>query len=130
MTQSGLPDNAPVAAPEDRTPAALAHASSLIAMVISAGWLSFVGPLIMWVLYKDRSPFVRQAAAGSFNFNLGLWVMSIVGWIFILTVIGIPIGAVLLVVSFLGQIIGHIIRTMRATKGRTMGYPFQIKVLR
>ncbi|HJC27790.1 MAG TPA: DUF4870 domain-containing protein [Candidatus Dietzia intestinipullorum] len=130
MTQSGLPDNAPVAAPEDRTPAALAHASSLIAMVISAGWLSFVGPLIMWVLYKDRSPFVRQAAAGSFNFNLGLWVMSIVGWIFILTVIGIPIGAVLLVVSFLGQIIGHIIGTMRATKGRTMGYPFQIKVLR
>src|SRR5699024_6810813 len=75
-------------------------------------------------------PFVRQAAAGSFNFNLGLWVMSIVGWIFILTVIGIPIGAVLLVVSFLGQIIGHIIGTMRATKGRTMGYPFQIKVLR
>ena len=130
MTQSGLPNNAPVAAPEDRTPAALAHASSLIAMVISAGWLSFVGPLIMWVLYKDRSPFVRQAAAGSFNFNLGLWVMSIVGWIFILTVIGIPIGAVLLVVSFLGQIIGHIIGTMRATKGRTMGYPFQIKVLR
>src|SRR5699024_12576490 len=130
MTQSGLPDIAPVAAPEDRTPAALAHASSLIAMVISAGWLSFVGPLIMWVLYKARSPFVRQAAAGSFNFNLRLWVMSIVGWIFILTVIGIPIGAVLLAVTILGQIIGHIIGTMRATKGRTMGYPFQIKVLR
>lgn len=130
MTQSGLPDNAPVAAPEDRTPAALAHASSLIAMVISAGWLSFVGPLIMWVLYKDRSPFVRQAAAGSFNFNLGLWVMSIVGWVFIITVIGIPIGVVLLVVSFVAQVVGHIIGTMRATKGRTMGYPFQIKVLR
>lgn len=125
------PGYQPVAAgSEDRTAAALAHAASLIAMVISAGWLSFVGPLVMWLLYKDRSPFVRQAAAGSFNFNLGLWLMSIVGWICIITVIGIPLGLVLLAVSFLGQIIGHVIGTLRATKGETMNYPFQIKVLR
>ena len=55
---------------EDRTAAALAHAASLIAMVISAGWLSFVG-----------------------------------------------------------QIIGHVIGILRATKGESMDYPFQIKVL-
>lgn len=115
---------------EHRTAAALAHASSLIAMVISAGWLSFVGPLVMWLIYKDRSPFVRQAAAGSFNFNLTLWLVNIVGWIFIITVIGIPVGLLLLAVSFLGQVIGHLIGTVRATKGETMNYPFQIKVLR
>ena len=116
--------------PDDRTFAALAHASSLIAMVVSAGWLSFVGPLVMWLIYKDRSPFVRQAAAGSFNFNLGLWIMSIVGWIFILTVIGIPIGLVLLAISVIAQIVGHVIGTLRATRGRTINYPFQLRVLR
>ncbi|WP_271800184.1 DUF4870 domain-containing protein [Dietzia maris] len=120
----------PAVGPDDRTPAALAHASSLIAMALSAGWLSFVGPLVMWLIYKDRSPFVRQAAAGSFNFNLGLWIMSIVGWIFILTVIGLPIGLILLAVSFLAQIIGHVIGTVRATQGRTIDYPFQLRVLR
>ncbi|MBM7230838.1 DUF4870 domain-containing protein [Dietzia cinnamea] len=120
----------PAAAPDDRTPAALAHASSLIAMALSAGWLSFVGPLVMWLIYRDRSPFVRQAAAGSFNFNLGLWLMSIVGWICIITVIGIPLGLILLAVSFLAQIIGHVIGTLRALKGRTINYPFQLKVLR
>ncbi len=41
---------------------AAAHASCF-AMALSAGWLSFVGPLVMWLIYKDRSPFVRQAAA-------------------------------------------------------------------
>ena len=128
-TQPGYPQTSD-GADADRTPAALAHASSLIAMVISAGWLSFVGPLVMWLLYKDRSPFVRQAAAGSFNFNIGLWVMSVVGWIFIITVIGIPIGLILLAVSFLAQVIGHIVGTLRATRGRTMNYPFQIKILR
>ncbi len=115
---------------EDRTAAALAHAASLVAMVISAGWLSFVGPLVMWAIYKDRSPFVRQAAAGSFNFNLTLWLVNIVGWICIITVIGIPLGLLLLAVSFLGQIIGHAIGTLRATKGEPMNYPFQLKVLR
>lgn len=115
---------------EHRTAAALAHASSLIAMVISAGWLSFVGPLVMWLIYKDRSPFVRQAAAGSFNFNLSMWLINIVGWICIITIIGIPLGLILLAVSFLGQIIAHVIGTLRATKGESMNYPLQIKVLR
>ena len=115
---------------EDRTAAALAHASSLIAMVISAGWLSFVGPLVAWLIYKDRSPFVRQAAAGSFNFNLSMWLINIVGWICIITIIGIPLGLILLAVSFLGQIIAHVIGTLRATKGESMNYPLQIKVLR
>ena len=36
----------------DKSLAALAHAASLIAMILSAGWLSFVGPLIMWFIYK------------------------------------------------------------------------------
>ena len=116
--------------PKDRTPAALAHATSLIAMVISAGWLSFVGPLVAWLIYKDRSPFVRQAAAGSFNFNLSMWLINIVGWICIITIIGIPLGLILLAVSFLGQIIAHVIGTLRATKGESMNYPLQIKVLR
>lgn len=118
------------AGPDDRTPAALAHASSLIAMALSAGWLSFAGPLVMWLLYKDRSPFVRQAAAGSFNFNLGLWVMAIIGWILIFTVIGLPIGIILLVISAVGQVIGHVLGTLRALRGRTMNYPFQLRVLR
>ncbi|GLB65175.1 hypothetical protein NCCP2495_30550 [Dietzia sp. NCCP-2495] len=125
------PGYAPMAiSSEDRTAAALAHASSLIAMVISAGWLSFVGPLVAWLIYKGRSPFVRQAAAGSFNFNLTMWLVSIVGWICIITIIGIPLGLLLLAVSFLGQVIAHVIGTLRATRGEVMNYPLQIKILR
>lgn len=118
------------AGPDDRAPAILAHLSSLIGMVATAGWLSFVGPLLVWFLYKDRSPFVRQAAAGSFNFNIGMWIMSIVGWICILTLILIPVGIVLLIMSSLGQIICHILGTMRASRGRTFRYPFRIRLLR
>lgn len=114
----------------DKSLAALAHASSLIALILSAGWLSFVGPLIMWFIYKDKNPFVQQAAAGSFNFNLGLWVMSIVAWILVITIIGIPIAIILWIISFVGQFVWHIIATIKATKGETYNYPFQIKILK
>lgn len=114
----------------DKSLAALAHASSLIALILSAGWLSFVGPLIMWFIYKDKNPFVQQAAAGSFNFNLGLWVMSIVAWILVITIIGIPIAIILWIISFVGQFVWHIIATVKAMNGVEYNYPFQIKVLK
>jgi len=114
----------------DKSLAALAHASSLIAMVLSAGWLSFVGPLIMWFMYKDKNPFVRRAAAGSFNFNVGLCVISIIAWICLITIVGIPIALILWGISFLGQIIFHVKATIKAMNGKSYHYPFQIKILK
>jgi len=114
---------------EERTAAALAHASTIIAMIISAGWLSFVGPLVMWLLYKDRSPFVRRAAAGSFNFNIWAWVMTIVGWILIITVIGLPIGVVLLALAAILTVVCHTLGALRALKGEQFTYPGSIRIL-
>ena len=114
----------------DKSLAALTHASSLIAMVLSAGWLSFVGPLIMWFIYKDSNPFIRQAAAGSFNFNIGLCAMSIIAWVLVITIIGIPISIILWIIAFIGQVVWHLIATIKATKGEAYNYPFQIKILK
>ena len=114
---------------DERSMALIAHLSTLVAMVVSAGWLSFVGPLVVWLLYKDKSVFVRESAAGAFNFNVGMWVMSIVGWIFILTLIGIPIGLLLLAISAVAQLVCHIIGAMRASKGELYRYPFQLRIL-
>src|SRR4029450_4211843 len=77
---------------EEKTASILAHLSAITAAILTAGWLSFVGPLIIWAIYKNRSPLVRQAAAGSFNFNVGLWVMNVIAWICGFTVGLIPGG--------------------------------------
>lgn len=114
---------------DDRSMALIAHLSTLVATIISAGWLSFVGPLVVWFLYKDKSAFVRESAAGAFNFNVGMWIMSIVGWICIITVIGIPIGLILLAISFIAQIVCHILGAMKASKGELYRYPFQLRIL-
>ena len=47
-----------------RLAAVLAHLSAPIAALLSAGSLSLLGPLIVW-LVKKNDPYVRRAAAGA-----------------------------------------------------------------
>lgn len=117
------------AAGDERSLAILAHLSAIIAMVISAGWLSFVGPLIVWFLYKDRSPYVRRAAAGSFNFNIWAWVMSIVAWICLFTVVLSPVSLILWAVAGIMTLWCHIRGALRASRGQAYKYPASISIL-
>lgn len=115
---------------DDRVVAVLAHLSPIIAAIVSAGWLSFLGPLILWLVYKDRNGLVRNASATSFNFHVTIWLCWIVGWVFFITLIGIPIAILLWVVPAIAQIVFSIIGAMHAWKGEVYRYPFQIPILR
>ncbi len=114
---------------EERSVAALAHLSAIIAMIVSAGWLSFVGPLVVWVLYKDKSPFVRAAAAGSFNFNIWAWVINIVAWIMAFTVILLPVSIILWIVAAMMTLWCHIRGALKASRGELYRYPATIGLL-
>ncbi|GGM91421.1 MULTISPECIES: DUF4870 domain-containing protein [Terrabacter] len=114
---------------EERTWAVLGHLAALVAAVISVGWLSFVGPLVIWAIYKDRSAFVRQAAAGSFNFNLAVWVAIIAGWVMFFTVILIPVAIIVWIVAVLAGIWYHVRAAMAANRGESFRYPWSIPVL-
>ncbi|MEL4504335.1 DUF4870 domain-containing protein [Luteococcus sp. H138] len=114
---------------EDRTAAALAHGSTLIALVFSVGSLPFLGPLVMWLLYKDRSQYVRRAAASAFNFNIWLTLANIVAWILIFTVIGIPVAAFIFLVTTVMQVWCHLRATLKSLNGSDYRYPFQTRIL-
>lgn len=114
---------------DERTWMILAHISAPIAMIVSAGWLSFVGPLLVWFMKKDESPRVRQAAAGAFNFNLAAWITAIIGWICFFTIILIPIAIILWVLVFLVSVYAHLRGAWLASKGEVYTYPFQIRIL-
>ena len=117
-----------VVTPEERTGAIAAHLSTIVAMVLSAGWLSFVGPLVVWFIYKDRSPYVRSAAAGSLNFNVWAWVMNVIAWICLFTVVLIPVAIVLWILVTLSFIF-HILRAIKAGRGEPFRYPAEIRIL-
>jgi len=118
-----------VPASDERLFAMLAHLSASIAWVVSAGWLNFVGPLVVWALFKDRSPFVRRAAAGSFNFTLSMTLLGILGWVMVFTVILLPIGVLLIAVSGIAAIVLGILGALRTWGGQPYTYPWQFRVL-
>ena len=119
----------PAPSSDERLWAMLAHLSAPIAAVVSLGWLNFVGPLVVWLLHKDRSAFVRNAAAGSFNFTLSMTIMSIVGWILVFTIIGAPLGAIMIAIGALGAIVLGILGALKAWRGEAYSYPWQFRLL-
>lgn len=119
----------PRASTDDRLWAMLAHLSAAIAAVVSAGWLTIVGPLVVWLFKKDSSRFVRNAAAGAFNFTLTMWLVSLIGWILIITVVGAVIGIPLVIIGSLGSIVLGIIGAIKAWGGQAFTYPWQVRVL-
>jgi len=111
-----------------RGAAILAHLSAPIAALVSAGWLSLLGPLLVWMATKN-DPYARRAAAGAFNFNLTFWLLYVVSWILIFTVIGAIVGIPLIIVLFVVSAWCHIKGAVRASNGEPYDYPFQIRVL-
>jgi uncharacterized Tic20 family protein len=120
------PDAIPTAG--SRLAAILAHLSAPIAALLSAGALSLVGPLLVWLVRKD-DPLARRAAAGAFNFNLAFWLLYLVSWLLIFTVIGAVVGIPLIVVLFVVSAWCHVKGAVRAANDRSYDYPFQIRVL-
>jgi uncharacterized Tic20 family protein len=114
--------------PSSRMAAILAHLSAPIAALLSAGSLSLLGPLLVWLL-KKHDPYARSAAAGAFNFNLSFWLLYLVSWLLIFTVIGAIVGIPLIIVLFLVSAWCHIKGAIRAADDRPYDYPFQIRVL-
>ena len=119
----------PAASGDDKTLAVLAHLSPLIALVLTAGWLSWAGPLIVWLVWRERGGLVRTAAATSFNFNVTIWVAIVLGWICVFTIVLIPVGLLLFLVPGLLQIVFSILGAVRASRGESFRYPLQIPIL-
>ena len=114
---------------EERTWAVIAHLSSVIAWAVSAGWLNFVGPLVVYLLKKDSSRFVRNASAGAFNFAVSMAIVTILGWILTFTVIGAVIGIPMIFIGGIGSLVLGIVGALKAAKDEAYTYPMQVKIL-
>jgi hypothetical protein len=98
---------------QERNWATLAHVIPLVAMVISAGTLGFVGSLVIYLLYKDRGPFVRQHAANSLNIQIITGIVLLVSFPLMLVLVGFFTYFAALAFAF----IVHIIAAMKANQG-------------
>ncbi len=120
-TPAPQPASAPVIDPlsdaDSRTWSALAHASGIL--------LGFVGPLIVWLIFKDRSKFVDTEAKEALNFQITLFIFyGVAGFLVILV-----IGLLLLPAVWLFSVIMSILAAVKASGGEHYRYPLTIRLI-
>ncbi|HUE71536.1 MAG TPA: DUF4870 domain-containing protein [Pirellulaceae bacterium] len=115
---------ADVPSQEDRTWGLLAHLSGLIAALL--GGMSFLGPLIVWLIKKDQSPFVADQAKEALNFQIAVTIALLIAVVSIWACIGF----VLLPVVFIASLVYSIMAAMEANKGVYYRYPYTIRLIK
>jgi uncharacterized protein len=78
-----------------------------------------IGPLIVWVLRKEQSPFVDEQGKEAVNFQITMFIYGIVAAILLLACIGI----VLLPAVAIADIVLAIVGGVRANDGYHYRYP-------
>lgn len=118
---------------DERNWGALAHASAVVAMIFSAGFLGFLGSLLVYVLHKDRGPFVRAHAANSLNVQITMfiWLVGLVIAGIVVGIVTLGLGLIIIVPMFLAApfVAGvlHVIGAIKAYNGEWWNPPFTIR---
>jgi len=126
----GLPPAAggPAPAADSRNLAVVAHLSALVGL---AGVPSFIGPLVVWLLHRDRDPWVAEQARDALNFNLSLLVYA--GGALALTVLTVGLGLLVVVpvavVAAAGWLIVTVLAAIRAADGGRYRYPLTLQLI-
>jgi len=111
---------------DDRNLAVIAHLSGC-AGVFGLGFVGFIGPLVIYLLKKDSSPFVEFQAKEAFNFQITILLSSLVclaitllscGWLFFL-----------MFVPMLMQVVFGIKAALAVSNGEAYRYPFNFRLL-
>lgn len=97
----------------------LAHLLALAGFVIPFG--NIVGPLVIWLVKREQSPFVDDQGKESLNFQIWVTILSLlcVPLVFCFGLGLIPLAAILI-----GSIVLEIMAGVKANEGVAYRYPF------
>lgn len=87
--------------------------------------LPILGPLIVWILKKDVSPYLDAQGRDLLNFHISLVLYFFVSFLLIFLVIGIPLMFLLSAASLILTIVGIV----KAVDGKLYRFPLIIRLL-
>lgn len=105
---------------DERTWGAIGHGAALVAMICSAGFLGFLGSLAVYVIYKDRGPFVRAHAANSLNVQITMFIWIVISIPMILL---LGLGLLTLIAAPFVAGLLHLIGAIKAYNGEWWNPP-------
>lgn len=102
----------------------LCHLLAFAGLIVPFG--TILGPLVLWLVKKDSDPYVDQQGKEAVNFQISMAIYAIVSLILIFAVI----GAFLLPVILLANLVLTIIGAVKASKGEPWKYPVTIRMIK
>lgn len=122
---------------QEREYALFVHLSGLVGLLSIP---SVLGPLILWVIKKDASPFVDRHGRAAVNFHLSLlvYILVFVAVAVVLTVATLGLGLLLVIPLIIVGAIAvailmvalPIIAGLKARDGQEYAYPITIRFLK
>lgn len=112
MNQNGLTS-------DERLWAMLAHLSALLGYVVGLG--QYIAPLVIYLVYRERSRFVAFHALQALYFQLALLVLWAI--VIILTLITCGLGAIFAVVPIVLSLVFVLMAAIRANNGEWYELP-------
>lgn len=103
---------------EEKNVALLSHVLTLFA------W--FIAPLVIYLVKKDESEFVREHALESLNFQISIFIYILACIPLMIVLIGIPIAIGLGIFD----LVVVIVATIKASEGKSYRYPWTIRFIK
>ena len=112
----------PLQPSDERMWAMFTHLSALVGIVVGAGFIGWLGPLIIFLVFKDRSAFVAEHGKATLNFQITMALAAVIAVFLWIVVVGVVITAAIYVVT----IVFSIIAAVAANRGQRYEYPLSI----
>ncbi|MDF1850657.1 MAG: DUF4870 domain-containing protein [Verrucomicrobiales bacterium] len=99
-----------------------------------AGWVGIpfghiLAPLVVWLIKRDDSEFVRSQAIESLNFQISMTLYAILAGLLAVTIVGLVIAIPMIIALVVGDIILTILGAVRVNYGEAYRYPATIRLL-
>lgn len=132
-------DGEAYADPDARTWGMFCHLAALLGTFVLPTIGHFVGPLVVWLLKKDRSDFVDDQGREALNFQISVFiygcilaVLIFISWLASAVMIGLPFLFLFIALSgLLGilDVVFVILAAVKANQGIRYRYPGTIRFL-
>ncbi len=116
MENSALPP--PIASQDDKTLGMVMHILCLVGFPI-------IGPLIIWLMKKDQSPYLDAQGRELLNFQISYFIYAMISFVLIAVLIGI----VLIFAVGIASLVFTIIGLVKAADGKVYRFPLCIRML-
>lgn len=90
------------------------------------GLPAFLGPLIIYLVYRDKDSYVRHHASESLNFQISILIYAAISAVLILVLIGF----LLLPIVGIAWLVLGIRAAIAAADGQLYRYPFTMRFVR